>query len=67
MTVANPNETLDEFRRKFFGMSSEKISNSATKEISDAKEAAEEPKTTTVAEYTRTKPFLSYLKTFKLL
>ncbi len=55
VTVANLNETLDEFRRKFFGISSEKISDSAVKELPEAEEAAPEPKITTVAEHTRTR------------
>jgi len=53
VTVVNLNETLDEFHRKFFGVSSEKASVFAAKEIPDAKEAGEEPKITTVTEHTR--------------
>jgi transposase len=55
VTVANLNETLDEFRRKFFGISSEKVSSSAVKETADAEETAEELKTTTVTAHTRIK------------
>lgn len=55
VTIANLNETIDEFRRKFFGTSSEKVSGPTAKEVPDIKEAAEEPKITTVTEHTRTK------------
>lgn len=55
VTIANLNETLDEFRRKFFGISSEKVLGSAVKEMPDKEEVVEEPKVTTVTEHTRTK------------
>jgi len=55
VTVANLNETLDEFRRKFFGKSSEKVSISDGKEMPDSKEEIQEPKIITVAEHTRTR------------
>lgn len=55
VTIANLNETLDEFRRKIFGISSEKVSGASAKEISDQEQAVEEPKITTVIEHTRMK------------
>lgn len=54
-TIVNLNETIDEFRRKFFGISSEKLSVPTAKEIPDKEEAVEESKITTVTEHTRTK------------
>lgn len=52
-TVANLNETIEEFRRKFFGTSSEKVRRREAPE-----EAAQEPETegSTVRSHTRRKP-----------